>query len=85
MTDNERTVVVRSGRSPMTSSILSKARKEGAQHAVGQLIQLHNDEVEIAFERGRMEGEANNHPIRWWLLGLVVGLAVSASVWGIWS
>lgn len=85
MTGPDPAMVVKFGRSPMTSSILFKARKEGAQHAVSQLIQLHNDEVEGAFERGRMEGEANNHPIRWWLFGLAVGLAVSASVWGIWS
>ena len=66
------------------SSILDKARREAVRDYAGQLGQVTADELQDAYNRGRLQGAQDANTGRWWRFGVLCGIALSVLVWRFW-
>ncbi len=70
----------------MTDSILGQERAKAYREGLGQMAQVHADEVDEAYRRGRAEVWEETRPLRTvrFCFGLLWGVALSALVWSFW-
>ena len=67
-------------------SIIKQERAEAVRDYAGQISMVHADEVQVAYQRGRLSGRVDGHISegRWWCFGVMCGIGLSALVWSFW-